>query len=83
MSGGASRDRDPGANQRKRKASDDENSQEQGDGQGNKRPRTLFKLADNASQIFACPFFKRTPRKHRGCRSCIGPGWDSVHRVKY
>ncbi len=32
---------------------------------------------------FACPYFKRDPRKHREHRSCVGPGWTTVHRVKY
>jgi hypothetical protein len=32
---------------------------------------------------FACPFFKRDPRKYRHCRGCTGPGWHSVHRLKY
>lgn len=32
---------------------------------------------------FACPFFKRNPRKFSKWTSCPGPGWDEVHRVKY
>lgn len=32
---------------------------------------------------FACPYFKRNPRKYRKWTSCPGPGWDEVHRVKY
>lgn len=32
---------------------------------------------------FACPYFKRDPRKYRKHRSCVGPGWTAVHRVKY
>ncbi|KAK4096042.1 hypothetical protein N658DRAFT_64785 [Parathielavia hyrcaniae] len=31
---------------------------------------------------FACPYFKRNPRKYRTWTSCPGPGWDEVHRVK-
>jgi hypothetical protein len=34
-------------------------------------------------QKLACPFFKRNPRGYTGWRSCPGPGWLSVHRVKY
>ena len=30
----------------------------------------------------ACPFFKRSPNKYRHSRSCTGPGWASVRRVK-
>jgi hypothetical protein len=34
------------------------------------------------SPRFACPYFKRDPQKQRNIRSCTGPGWDTVHRVK-
>jgi len=32
---------------------------------------------------FACPFFKRDPQKYMAHRACPGPGWITVHRVKY
>ena len=32
---------------------------------------------------FACPYFKRDSQRHSERRSCRGPGWDTVHRVKY
>jgi len=31
---------------------------------------------------FACPFFKRNPQKYMSNRTCTGPGWTSVRRVK-
>lgn len=31
---------------------------------------------------FACPYFKRNPRRYQEERSCTGPGWKSVHRMK-
>jgi hypothetical protein len=31
---------------------------------------------------FACPFFKRNSQKYSERRSCRGPGWGTVHRVK-
>ncbi|GKU04515.1 hypothetical protein FLAG1_06064 [Fusarium langsethiae] len=31
---------------------------------------------------FACPFFKHSPNKFIGERSCCGPGWINVQRVK-
>jgi hypothetical protein len=31
----------------------------------------------------ACPFFKRDPDKYSQFRTCVGPGWDTVHRLKY
>ncbi|KAK3331329.1 hypothetical protein B0H66DRAFT_469697 [Apodospora peruviana] len=30
----------------------------------------------------ACPYFRNNPEHHRQYRSCAGPGWASVHRVK-
>lgn len=30
----------------------------------------------------ACPYYRRNPQKHQKHRSCAGPGWVSVHRVK-
>jgi hypothetical protein len=31
---------------------------------------------------FGCPFYQRNPEKHQFHRSCEGPGWEAVHRVK-
>ncbi|OCK96479.1 uncharacterized protein K441DRAFT_455207, partial [Cenococcum geophilum 1.58] len=31
---------------------------------------------------FACPYFKRNPRKYQRVRACPGPGWDTLHRLK-
>jgi hypothetical protein len=31
---------------------------------------------------FACPFAKRYPEKYGSVRTCLGPGWMDVHRVK-
>ncbi|KAK1779365.1 hypothetical protein QBC45DRAFT_326124 [Copromyces sp. CBS 386.78] len=31
---------------------------------------------------FACPFCQHNPVKYRTVKTCCGPGWDSVHRVK-
>ncbi|KAH6898092.1 hypothetical protein B0T10DRAFT_555429 [Thelonectria olida] len=32
--------------------------------------------------MFACPFYRRNPTKHMKPRSCGGPGWPSIHRLK-
>jgi len=34
------------------------------------------------SMKFACPYYKRNPRKYCKWTSCPGPGWDEIHRVK-
>jgi hypothetical protein len=31
----------------------------------------------------ACPYFKRTPHQHYASRACHGPGWHTVHWLKY
>jgi hypothetical protein len=30
----------------------------------------------------ACPYYKRSPQKYHSVRSCPGPGWETVHRMK-
>lgn len=30
----------------------------------------------------ACPYFKHNPPKYQQWRTCPGPGWETVHRVK-
>lgn len=34
------------------------------------------------SRRFACPYFKRDPRKYCRETTCVGPGWVEIHRVK-
>jgi hypothetical protein len=31
---------------------------------------------------FACPFYKHSPHRFRNRRTCPGPGWPTVHRMK-
>jgi hypothetical protein len=31
---------------------------------------------------FACPFYKHDPERYRNRRTCPGPGWPTVHRMK-
>lgn len=35
-----------------------------------------------ADKRFACPYYKNNPGKFRHKRTCCGPGWPTVHRVK-
>ncbi|KAJ4261523.1 hypothetical protein NW762_006950 [Fusarium torreyae] len=34
------------------------------------------------SPRLACPFYQHDQERYRSTRSCCGPGWESVHRVK-
>jgi hypothetical protein len=60
-------------------------SEDSGDDDGDDDPnKTLSTLAKDAYELgprFACPYYQRNPQKHKS-RSCAGPGWITVHRVK-
>jgi hypothetical protein len=58
-----------------------EGSDEDDDGDCNKRPNPVSKSSQGLGPRFACPYYQRNPNKHKA-RSCAGPGWISVHRVK-
>ena len=51
----------------------------------NKRRRgsaaTTADSSDSGAR-FACPFFKHDPERYRNRRTCPGPGWPTVHRMK-
>jgi hypothetical protein len=74
----------------KRVAEDDEAQEDaaapdaDGDGRRKKAKRASVDTpSDRSAKKFACPYFKRNPKKYRKWTSCPGPGWDEVHRVKY
>ncbi|WZH39407.1 uncharacterized protein QYS62_000324 [Fusarium acuminatum] len=49
------------------------------------RPRNKkrsVKASNSNSPLFACPFYKHDPERYEAARSCCGPGWATVHRVK-
>jgi hypothetical protein len=66
-------------------------SSDNGHGEGNgddpnkrQRPSPSTKLLlSGLEKRYACPYFKRNPELYGSRRSCIGPGWTDVHRVKY
>ena len=37
---------------------------------------------ESGGRKFACPFCRHDPAKYRSVKTCCGPGWDDVHRVK-
>lgn len=59
-------------------ANEDEEDDDETPRKRSKRPR----VDDTPSEKLACPFFKRHSKKYQFWRSCPGPGWDTVHRVK-
>ena len=72
---------------RKRALDEDEggNSGREGDEDGEKRKRrdsaTRTQLEAHLKK-FACPVYKRYPDSENLQKSCHGPGWGTVHRVK-
>jgi hypothetical protein len=64
------------------------NSSHSNDGQDD-HPDKRQKLSSCSPHIrqlcarLACPFFKNNPAKYQNWTSCPGPGWASVHRIKY
>ncbi|KAL2148641.1 hypothetical protein VTH82DRAFT_2195 [Thermothelomyces myriococcoides] len=58
--------------------------EEDGDGRRKKSKRSpnAATPGGRGAPKFACPYFKRNPKKYRKWTSCPGPGWDEVHRVK-
>ncbi|KAK7453850.1 hypothetical protein Landi51_03790 [Colletotrichum acutatum] len=37
---------------------------------------------DDYRQKFACPYYKNDPVRYKSHRTCVGPGWHEIHRVK-
>ena len=71
-------------NKRKRTRSNNEKDREE-DGADKPPPSKLplIELGNDGYRLrFACPFFKHNRLKYREQRSCTGPGWPTVHRVK-
>lgn len=58
------------------------NTGDDGDG-GADSPRVKRRKLTETSLKFACPFFKRDPTHYQSERTCVGPGWTTIHRVKY
>ena len=58
------------------------NNQTGGDGNPAEDSEAVEPSDAHLDRRLACPYFKREPRKHRKHRSCAGPGWTTVHRVK-
>jgi hypothetical protein len=71
----------------KRKARNDEGlpPEDPDDDGPNKRRRVSITTTEDSEvgPRFACPFYKHDPARYRNRRTCPGPGWPTVHRMKY
>lgn len=82
FAGGLSRTQEKLDRTRKRKPTDDEDDEEEKDGSKRRRTAGNTKVPDVCDRRLACPYFKRNPKKYRDFHPCLGPGWNSMHRLK-
>jgi hypothetical protein len=70
----------------KRKLGSDDNfppNDEEEDNSHKRRCGSLVTIeSSDTSTRFACPFYKHEPHRFRNRRTCPGPGWHTVHRMK-
>ncbi|WXC42854.1 hypothetical protein QX201_002630 [Fusarium graminearum] len=73
----------PSHSRRKRSANSEGHPEDNDDNGSNERnPHKKRRLEAEKDTRFACPFFKHNPTKFIDERSCCGPGWTNVQRVK-
>jgi hypothetical protein len=77
-------------NQKRHRGGDDEEGDSDGDddaGRRRKRPKGKEKDCSGntgaSRRRFACPYYKRNPRKYCKQKHCPGPGWEELSRLKY
>jgi hypothetical protein len=71
-----------GANPNNRRHSSNENNE---DGEDKRRQSRLnaTNLSNGNDRLrLGCPYYLRSPRRHHANRSCGGPGWHGIHRLK-
>ncbi|KAF2268933.1 hypothetical protein CC78DRAFT_575476 [Lojkania enalia] len=69
---------------RKLRTEEEDPSEYPEDDGSNKRRRVSITATEesDAGPRFACPFFKHDSNRYRNRRTCPGPGWPTVHRMK-
>ena len=72
--------------QRKRPAGDDNDDDEDGSQDRRSKQSRGGDFEDSIHLLpakrLACPYFKNNPNRRHPSRSCVGPGWVAVHRIK-
>ena len=69
---------------KKRWASDKDFNSDRDDNEGRSgRKIPGSKEGEEGTVAYACPYFKYNPGMYKSARNCPGPGWLSVHRVKW
>lgn len=74
------------AGQKRHHRLDDEGEDDGDEGDDNRSRKDRNKKAkminDDTRLRFACPYYKHDPQRFKDHRTCLGPGWPDVHRVK-
>lgn len=72
------------SSKRKSRGDDGLPPDDQDDNGPNKRRRVSITTTEDSDggPRFACPFYKHDPNRYRNRRTCPGPGWPTVHRMK-
>jgi hypothetical protein len=68
---------------RARRMDEDDGDEEDRKDKRNNNNKRVDPSSDSQRLRLACPYFKRNPASCAGIRTCTGPGWPSIHRVKY
>ncbi|KAI1325852.1 hypothetical protein F5Y16DRAFT_400880 [Xylariaceae sp. FL0255] len=72
-----------GSRKRKdRRRQDVESEDDNSESEEEARPSKLSRSERPTDKRFACPYFKKNPREYAGERTCMGPGWKSINRLK-
>ncbi|KAK6949305.1 hypothetical protein Daesc_009380 [Daldinia eschscholtzii] len=67
-------------NQRRRRGEDEHSDDE--DNREHPRKKNKCTEVDDMKKLLACPFHQRNPHRASVNRSCSGPGWASIARLK-
>lgn len=61
-------------------SNESDNEEDRNRGKGVKRAKT--ERPKEPQPRYACPYLKYAPERYSKVKTCCGPGWDQIHRVK-
>lgn len=71
---------------KKRQQRDDPDGNDSGGDDRRRSPRNPKRMKKDSEEEekkkYACPYYKYDPTRFKNVRTCCGPGWDELHRVK-
>ncbi|KAJ0163209.1 hypothetical protein CTA2_3342 [Colletotrichum tanaceti] len=84
-SSGGRRSKPLAGSKRQLRGDDDQDEDRRGGEDGDRRDRNKKRAKTDVHddrKRFACPFYKYDPKRYKHHRSCFGPGWTELHRLK-